>query len=678
MANDIDGFPNNPSENEKFSPDKDYYVFNREDNTWKLFGSLIKEKVVGCNVNGLITPRIVCKLLLLQSLFNNNKFKSFQLNDRKAYFYLFNNSDHCIKFIFDGSNLFVEINKSVLINKIRSRSFCIGKRGVTGIQGIKGINGSKASKEKFISKINKKFEVDVPTPLDDQPISVRGFTGKKQVFEIFVNLDGNVQSNGYFKSLEFSNNILKGELLENYDIKARQRGPIGFNGDDGSNNIIINRIVKNQGDAFPISAVINFRGSNNKMVWKNDVVPFTPFCVFSVKAQSLPIGKLWVGSEITTRECKDIEIVSPDAILDKLILDLPLWTPLAGCYDQSRSELAKFDWYKQFDLPFDILDNPDPKLNSCAVPFWFCGNSGNMPCDDKIDIEVPIVIGNDKSSESSESSESSSESSSSQSNSESSSQSNSESSSSQSNSESSSSQSNSESSSSQSNSESSSSNSSQSLSSQSLSSQSLSSQSSGPHGCCDFSLYEGKTFTFTHVHYQKLLGDWDGEKYTSCSNSYSVETWTGIMTGSVYDGCQDIECNYVIDLGNGTECANDCNDYSPVAFDQHAENIVTVTWCCSDLGEPSGNYYFPSAGDFNDIVLYKILHGIACDNYGCISSIGRSYQRTPVVTSYSGSCFNMNAIVHCCVQHYINEGCVNALDHPSTAVIRDEWTVTIT
>ena len=420
----IDSFPLNQKDSTKFKTDSSIYVLNKEDNTWKNLG-LIDLKLVSDIENGLIYPELYDKIKLFKKFFGDG-FRNFSLTDNKPYFYLFNNSDRMLKFTFDGNNLWIDINKSFLNSKILARSFCVGQKGIDGFDGKIGKSGVPAVNEKFISSSNGLIDIDVfIDKLNDNPISIRGYDKyRSKLFEIKLSLDGQyIDEEKYFEYIKLSGNNLIAKLIDNsISLKIRQ---IGLNGDNGSDGVNYVHVQEYFNDIDVIKeAVLNFDLINNNFIFSRQVLEIIN-CVFTFKANGVSNGRYWVGSEITTRECKDIEIVDPFVSFDKQKLDLPLWTPLAGCYDQRRYDFAKFDWYKQFDLPFDILDNPEPKLNSCAVPFWFCGNSGNMPCDDQINIEVPIIIGNDKSSESSSTYSSSS----SQSNSESSSQSNSESSS---------------------------------------------------------------------------------------------------------------------------------------------------------------------------------------------------------------------------------------------------------
>ena len=316
---------------------------------------------------------------------------------------------------------------------------------------------------------------------------------------------------------------------------------------------------------------------------------------------------------MTTDECKFIEIVNPEVVLDKLSLDLPAWTPVPGCYDQSRFRFANFDWYKQFDLPFDILPNPEPKLTSCAVPFWFCGNSGNLPCDDQIDINIPIMNNDNSSSSSSSSSSESLQSE--QSNSSESLSSNSSDSNSSNSSESNSSNSNSSQSISTL-----SSNSSQSLSSQSLSTDS--SLSSGPHCCDQDSLYSGKSLTayMTVTDYSADGGGplytWTEKIYVFTGSHVSGSTFTGTATIYTYtytEGCCD-------GWSEGwTNCSNrPFNDPEP--------EIETVSGVFEIVCTESGTViYTPdSNGLFDDALISEVIDGDGVANcgydYDCIDA----------------------------------------------------------
>jgi hypothetical protein len=392
--------PNNPSDGQDYSADQDYLVFNKEDNTWKLFGNLIKEKVVNKNNDGLITPKILNKLSSLYNLFNKGELKTFQLTNGKAYFYLLNNSDKLLKFIFDGNILWVEVNKSQLNSKINARTFCVGQTGKIGQTGQTGKNGIAAPNEKFIS--SSSGVIDVNVYIDNEnfgPLSIRGYNKYRiKIFEILLSLNGEyTDENHYFKYITLNGNNLKAKLNDPSTIlKISQVGLPGYNGNDGTNYVVATSYL-NEIDIVK-DAVLDFNFIGTNFIYNKQVLNIIN-CAFGVNAQELLSGSNWIGVEVTTSSCKIIEVVSPEIILDKIALDLPQWTPLPGCYDQSRYGMANFDWYSKLNLPFEILPNPEPKVNSCAIPFWFCGNSGNGPCDGSMSIFVPKkVYNNDLSS----------------------------------------------------------------------------------------------------------------------------------------------------------------------------------------------------------------------------------------------------------------------------------------
>ena len=384
---------------------------------------------------------------------------------------------------------------------------------------------------------------------------------------------------------------------------------------------------------------------------------------------------MFVGVELTTDECKFIEVVNPEVILDKLGLDLPSWTPIPGCYDQSRFKFANFDWYKQFDLPFDILPNPEPKLTSCAVPFWFCGNSGNLPCDDQIDINIPIMnYDNSSSSSSSSSSESlqSEQSNSSESLSSNSSESNSSNSSDSSKSSESFSTKSSDSSQSVSTL---SSNSSQSLSTQS-------SDSSQQLNCCDFSLYNGKTLSITVESWQNIWSPFDG----SCVNYYSKHVYTGTMTSDfdddgycIYQRLENVSHVYG-SIGEPTTCPSDCYDYrTPVITTE--EDTETVYWkCCnaSDYGGV-GKVYFPSVGSLGEPPIAAFLAGSYCGPDTCYLSSPGSDRTETIQCTLDSTCFSMDAVAMCCLHKYESTDCTPPIYITDPySVYRLEWHVTIT
>jgi len=402
----INSLPNNPRDADKYQTYPNLFVFNKEDDTWKNLGAE-DFKLVSSSNDGMVFPKLYDKLKSFYNSFGKG-FKDLRLTDKKCYFYYFYNSDSFIKFIFDDDNLWIEINKSVLARKIMSRTFCVGEKGRDGLIGQKGRNGDKAVNERFISSSNGIIDIDVFIDEGNNgPISIRGYDRYRiKFFEVLLNLDGTYEENDYFYYIELNGNNLKLKLKDsNTLLKIRQVGPDGINGTDGVNHIVVNEYLNDVN--VMTEALIDFNKLDNNLVFKKEVLAVDN-CIFKLNATVLPISNLWIGVEVTLRECKLIEIVDPLIVLEKPALDLPLWTPIPGCYDQRRYEFANFNWMEEFNLPFEILPNPEPKYNSCAIPFWFCGNSGNAPCDAEIEIDVPVQVGNDYSSSSSSSLSSSS------------------------------------------------------------------------------------------------------------------------------------------------------------------------------------------------------------------------------------------------------------------------------
>ena len=407
---------NSKSDNSKYvDPSHIAYVYNDEDDTWKKFGYVSEIKLVDDENNGLVYPELYEKLELIADLFKDGAFRNFKLTNDKPYFYYFYNSDKLISFKYDnlGNELWIEINRGSLIRRLVSHLMCVGERGDKGVIGDSGFNGRSAAREKYKSIINGKFDIPVNVPLSDQPISIRGFDGDDiQKWEVLVNLDGSFEDkDGRFVSLKFVNNRLIGELSNKVDrVKVRQRGSKGLPGRDGLNYIeLINNYID---DVKRQTAVISLfkRKVNNNFIYRSAVVVGDKNCVFTLSPLSgMPVSDYWVGLEVTTRDCKDFRYLKPEVDAIKPVLNLPTWTPTTACFDQRRYQFGNLDWLGDFQPPWDILQDPEPKMGSCAEPFWFCGNSGNAPCDGNIDLKInPVVFFDEETSSSSSSSSSSS------------------------------------------------------------------------------------------------------------------------------------------------------------------------------------------------------------------------------------------------------------------------------
>ncbi len=391
--------PRHPFDLEKFEDQNSRgYVFNDEDDTWKQFGYISKVPLVGVGADGLVYPALFNKIKQISQLSSPDAMPSLRFTDQKPYFYLFYNSDKMLKFKFENQEIWIEVDRAALIRKLTAMP-CIGPSGGVGPVGPDGFSGKPAQNEKFIivNTVTGQFEARVPTPLSDQPISVRGFDQyKAEVFDVLFD-----PKTGEFKdetgnviSLSYSGETLSGKFSNpKLKFKARQRGPKGQVGRDGINGVEAIESIPAV-DVKYTSALAAFYKSkvNGNMLFKKLDLSALKNCVFRISTSggSIPVGDYWAATELTVSECKNVLYHKP--IVDPVMppLNLPAWTATPGCYDQKRHLMGTLTWQDEFDLPFDIISDPSPQACSCKVPFWFCANSGDAPCDGNIDIKIPV------------------------------------------------------------------------------------------------------------------------------------------------------------------------------------------------------------------------------------------------------------------------------------------------
>ena len=398
------------------------YVYNSEDNTWKNLGVVSDYQLVDRDNSGLVFPELYNKIISLKDLHDNGLLRNTKLTNDKYYFYYFNNSDKFLIFNFENNNIRIEINKQTLKNKLAGCK-CYGHIGLKGSQGLKGRRGLPAPSEKFrYTNSNGNFDILIETPLNDQPISIRGFKNNndEQIFESLIFPDGSI--------IDIGNNIsdikidglfnngkvnVSGKLNDpSLRFKIRQRGQKGNTGKNGVNYVEVNVIdSEDNGDYYGVVGMFRYNNVLNSFVFKRTSLNELLNNVITVQPKvGIPIGNYWSAVEITSERVKSVEYHNFTPNILDVSLDLPSYTPLSGCYNQARYTYGYLNWSDGKDLPFNIITDNIPKLTSCKDPFWFCGNSGNMPCDDIIDvnpIDVEPPIDSSSTSDSTELSESS-------------------------------------------------------------------------------------------------------------------------------------------------------------------------------------------------------------------------------------------------------------------------------
>jgi len=178
--------------------------------------------------------------------------------------------------------------------------------------------------------------------------------------------------------------------IASWQYKARQRGPKGSAGSDGSAFLEVTSQTIGDSSVTSGSAVVSVRKSDltNNIVYLSSDLP-TDVCVsnLALSASTLPIGDIlsskYVSAKVTTRRCKDIgsyEYKQPEYSTPPL--ELPAWEPTPDCVSAARYSSYKFEWWDSTDpkYPFRIVTPPRPNDQCCQEPFFWCPNVGDNPC----------------------------------------------------------------------------------------------------------------------------------------------------------------------------------------------------------------------------------------------------------------------------------------------------------
>lgn len=391
------------------------YEYVEDTNSWIDIGVLHDPQTVTKDRDGLITPTIYRKLKLIETLIKNKgvSFESFKISTKdniKPYFYYFNSSDGLIKFTPEAVNkLRIEVDRGVLLSKIATFC-CVGPKGEKGEDGEAGDDGKPAANEPKYNAVidssgNIQIDANVTTPIDTE-ISLRLFNGnnEKLVEILFKDAITSIEATDgvvvestnttltYDKNLNKLSGTLSVLFDDNIDIaglyyKARQKGPKGKKGKDGTGFIEVIEDVYGDSGVRSSEAIIAIRksGVSDNISYTTQEL-FTKNVVASVTGSpNLPIGDLleskYVGAQVTTDDCKDLntfkfkepELKIPD-------LNLPSWTPACNCTDTARYQIQRMDWGMKAaeKLPFSIVQEAPPPEACCQEDFYWCPNLGDL------------------------------------------------------------------------------------------------------------------------------------------------------------------------------------------------------------------------------------------------------------------------------------------------------------
>jgi hypothetical protein len=430
MAPGIRQLPRNPSDNEQIMDlFGNIFRYDTETDTWDARGVVRTFPIVTISNDGLVSSSIWEKLDLIQKLIAKgvkfNKFKIYTGQDPPPYYYYFYSTDDLVRFYVeklykndldldadDEVGFRLEVDKARLYHKLL-RTTCLGPVGATGPQGEPGRDGLPSHSEKFHTPAVKgdilSFKLPVNTPLLTD-ISVRLYRPdiNDPAIEFIVPLAGTnseivildemVQVQSY--DVTFEGGYVEGTVqmidvmgqLDKWRYKARQKGPKGAPGNDGTNFVEIVTSFFDDSSLRATEVMISMRKSpvnDNIFIIKNKLP--SDICVSSLRPTSstLPIGSVeqatFAAVAVTTKSCKDIvafQFERPEFVAPPLLL--PSWEPVPCCLDKEHYERfsAEFDWVSQAtnSVPFTILLDPTPPCQACQSDFFWCPNIGDNPC----------------------------------------------------------------------------------------------------------------------------------------------------------------------------------------------------------------------------------------------------------------------------------------------------------
>jgi hypothetical protein len=373
--------------------------------------------------DGLLSPVSLNLLLKIEEMikdgisFNANKLvllRSPGDTENDPYFYFTYSTDDLIRFYqqeVDGKKkLRIELDRSRLLQRL-TRTPCIGPQGLPGPKGDTGQDGIKAANERsFTPDFSPKslgINVNVTTPLIE-PISLRFYYKQELVLEFLISIDGtdtvtlitNVLGLKISETdIEYRGITLRGRILSDdifpgtrsdWEYKARQRGPQGIPGEDGSSTLQI--VPETIADPLlRVSGPINklrFVQEKNLVFSKSDNLPEVAASSLQLKPDNISRNGVVLSVDYVSDPNKSIGFYDfADCGFDVSDLKLPSWTPQAACNDRRRFELGKFNWDEQIQakdgnchsqiIPFSILKNETPPDISCKDGFFTCPNLGD-------------------------------------------------------------------------------------------------------------------------------------------------------------------------------------------------------------------------------------------------------------------------------------------------------------
>ena len=407
------------------------YVYDKPGDSFVELGIMEQPPIVTEQQNGLVDPIIYQRLNYLRQLSQSGvKFEKTKIfiGDVKdnPYFYYLNSTDGTIKFknelLIDGKKrLRIEVDRAKIIQRL-TRIPCIGPNGPKGLRGDNGKNGIPASNEKFytykkIDTTTYELFTTVSAPLVDEPISLRLFRVvdkvtqyTEQILEILVPLTisesltfvdtDNFTADQEATHLSYDGKYLRGKVVlkkgnftnitNTWYHKARQRGPKGLPGNDGSPILVINNELADDQIRYT-TYISSMRMSRGKDIAYTQVQVNAKIIANTLKMSpgQLPIGDnpFVLAVEPINLSAKDLAYYKFEPDTPNTAFQLPAWTPVKACANQTRFNMSSFRWFDNIDpgdpgctgaiIPFTILTDPAPPVQCCRDAFFVCGNLGD-------------------------------------------------------------------------------------------------------------------------------------------------------------------------------------------------------------------------------------------------------------------------------------------------------------
>jgi hypothetical protein len=413
------------------------WEYNTEQQEWIRTRFLQDSELVTETNDGLITPEIFTFIEDISDDVDDGVYDWMKLRTSPdsmefGYFYYFYSSDKLIKFKplldIDGKmKLFIEINKRELHRKLLLKT-CWGPKGARGLVGDTGSTGDPAKNEVFrnpksVSGDTLEFEVSVATPIGTD-ISVRLFKDGLEQIEVIVPLSPSdpvtydsdtfvIDTDASDASYDITAEIVSGTVVlvgdtfeDEWQLKARQIGPDGNAGADGSDFLTTENTILADSLITYNSSLVNMRNSGNTIfkllsditneICVGILIPvLNRACnsdVAGLGFTSVTANPL-IALERTANSCKDIGKFKFTPIEYKPALDFPHWVPTKQCMDQQRYDLSYLDWVSETSpqAPFQFLNDPRPDETCCQDKMFHCSNAGDA-CQVSGSIGMPTDV----------------------------------------------------------------------------------------------------------------------------------------------------------------------------------------------------------------------------------------------------------------------------------------------